>query len=141
MADRFPGDITIGGSIPRRLLDQLAEMLASENVSIDWQYALDKAAVLVAIEDAAAGDQTVRFTNDEATGGQFEELEQWLTRHGIDFDRHSDARYEYDGQNVYGRGRKNPVFMESNQSGYDMVSADEIRKVLVGKKPPQQKLA
>jgi len=30
---------------------------------------------------------------------------------------------------------------KSNQSGYDMASADDIRKVLAGKKPPQQKLA
>ena len=42
MADHFPGEITIGGDIPLRLLDSLSEMIASENVSIDWQYALDK---------------------------------------------------------------------------------------------------
>ena len=66
MSDRFPGEITIGGSIPRRLLDKLAEMIASEGVSIDWQYALDKAAVREAIEAAAARGETVRFTDDEA---------------------------------------------------------------------------
>jgi hypothetical protein len=141
MSDRFPCEITIGGNISRRLLDKLAETIASEGVSIDWQYALDKAAVRKAIESAAARGQTVRFTDDEACYGQFEDLEGWLTSHGIDFDRHSDARYEYDGENVYGRGRKRPVVMNSDQSGKDMVNAEEVRKVLASQAPPDRRLA
>jgi hypothetical protein len=141
MSDRFPGEITIGGSIPRRLLDKLAEMIASEGVSIDWQYAIDKAAVLAAIEAAAARGETVRFTDDEASYGQFEDLENWLTSHNIDFDRHSDARYEYDGENAYGRGRKRPVVMSSDQSNNDLVSAAEVRKILTTRASPDRNLA
>ena len=141
MSDHFPGEITIGGSIPRRLLDELAERIASEGVSIDWQHALDAAAVREAIEAAAAEGRTVRFTDDEAVYGQFDELEQWLTSRGIDFDRHSDARYEYDGENVYGRGRRQPVAMRSDQSGRDLLSAEEVRQVLAGRLPPAGKLA
>ncbi len=66
MSDRFPAEITIGGNIPRRLLDKLAGMIASEGVSIDWQYAMDKAAVRAAIEAAASRGETARFTDDEA---------------------------------------------------------------------------
>jgi len=139
MSDHFPGEITIGGSIPRRLLDELAGMIASEGVSIDWQYTLDKAAVQKAIEAAAEHGKTVRFTDDEACGGQFEDLENWLTSHGIDYDRHSDARYEYDGENAYGRGRKRPVTMNSDQSGNDLVSAEEVRKVLASQAPADRK--
>ena len=141
MSDHFPAEITIGGSIPRRLLDKLAGMIASEGVSIDWQYALDQAGVRAAIETAAAKGETVRFTDDEACYGQFDDLENWLTSHGIDFDRHSDARYEYDGENVYGRGRKRPVIMTADQSGKDMVGADEIRKILASQAPTDRKLA
>ena len=141
MSDHFPGEITIGGSIPRRLLNKLAEMIASEGVSIDWQYAIDQAAIRAAIETAAAKGETVRFTDDEASYGQFEDLENWLTSHGIDYDRHSDARYEYDGENVHGRGRKRPVVMSASQSGYDMVGADEIREILAGKDQSDQQLA
>ena len=141
MSDHFPGDIAIGGDIPRRLLDELAERIASEGVSIDWQYALDPAAVRAAIEAAAAKGQTVRFTDDEASYGQFGDLENWLTQHGIDFDRYSDARYEYDGENAHGRGRKRPVVMTSSQSGSDMVTADEVRKILTNEAPPDGKLA
>ena len=141
MSDRFPGEITIGGSIPRRLLDKLAEKIASEGVSIDWQYALDKAAVRKAIDAAAEHSETVRFTDDEASYGQFEDLENWLTSHGIDFDRHSDARYEYDGENAYGRDRKRPVVMNSDQSSKDLVSAEEVREALASQAPPDRKLA
>ena len=141
MSDRFPAEITIGGMIPRRLLDELAGMIASEGVSLDWQYALDTAAVRAAIETSASKGQTVRFTDDEACYGQFEELENWLTSHGIDFDRHGDARYEYNGENAYGRGRKRPVIVNADQSGKDLVSAEEIRKVLASQAPANQKLA
>ena len=141
MSDRFPAEITIGGNIPRRLLDKLAGMIASEGVSIDWQYAMDKAAVRAAIEAAASRGETARFTDDEACYGQFEDLENWLTSHGIDFDRHSDARYEYDGENAYGRGRKHPVTMNADQSGKDLVSAEEVRKILASQEPPYRKLA
>ena len=140
MSDRFPAEITIGGRIPRRLLDELAGMIAAEAVSLDWQYALDKAAVLAAIGTAASKCETVRFTDDEAVCGQFDDLENWLTGHGIDFDRHSDARYEYDGENAYGRGRKRPVIRNSDQSGKDLVSGEEVRKVLASQAPPDRKL-
>ncbi len=141
MSDRFPAEITIGGNIPRRLLDELTGMIASESVSLDWQYALDQSAVRAAIETAAAKCETVRFTDDEACYGQFEELENWLTRHDIDFDRHGDARYEYDGENAYGRGRKRPVIRNSDQSGKDLVSAEEVRKLLVSQASTDRKLA
>ena len=140
MSDRFPGEITIGGSIPRRLLDELAGMIASEGVSIDWQYTLDKAAVRKAVEEAGAKGETVRFTDDEAVCGQFEDLENWLTSHGIDFDRHSDARYEYDGENAHGRGRKRPATMNSDQSGNDLVRANEVRRILASQAPADRKL-
>jgi len=141
MSDHFPGEITIGGGIPRRLLDELAGMIASEGVGLDWQYTLDKAAVKAAIEAAADRGETVRFTDDEACCGQFEDLENWLTNHGIDFDRHSDARYEYDGENAHGRGRKRPVVTNSDQSGKDLIGTEEVRKVLASQAPADRKLA
>ena len=140
MADHFPGDITIGGDIPVRLLDRLSEMIAAENVSIDWQYALDNTQVREAIEQAAATGQTVRFTKDEAVHGQFEELEEFLVRRRIHFDRHSDARYEYDGENAHYRGRGRPIVTLSAQNGDDATRCQEIQKILAGRKSDQAKL-
>ena len=141
MSDRFPGDIIIGGRIPRRRLDDLAGRIADQGVGINWQDTLDRACILAAIEAAAAKGGTVRFTDDAALNGYFEELEEWLTRHGIDFDRHSDARYEYSAQNVYGRGRNRPVEMRSDQCYADMVSAAMVRQILESSSPVERKLA
>lgn len=126
MADRFPAEITIGGRIPHRLLDELAGMIASEGVSIDWQYTLDKAAVRAAIEAAAARGETVRFTDDEAVCGLFDDLESWLISHGIHFDRHSDARYEYDSENVYYRGGREAMTMLARQNGRPLVECGAV---------------
>ena len=141
MSDRFPGDIIIGGRIPRRLRDDLAGMTAEQGVGINWQATLDRADIRAAIEAAAAKGGTVLFTDDAALNGKFEELEGWLTRHGIDFDRHSDARYEYSAQNVYGRGRRCPVEMRSDQCYADMVSAAMVRQILESRSPVDRRLA
>ena len=140
MSDYFPGEITIGGRIPRRLLDELAERIASEGVSIDWQQALYAPAIREAIEAAAATGRTVRFTDDEAICGRFEDLEDWLTSRGIDFDRHNDARFEHDGENVYVRDRKCPMSVNSDQSGNDLVPVAEVREILASQSPPNEKL-
>jgi hypothetical protein len=140
MSDHFPGEITIGGDIPNRLLDRLSEMIASEGVSIDWQYALDRPAVRKAIEEAAAKGETARFTDDEAICGQFEDLEAFLVRHRIHFDRHSDARYEYDSENVYYRGAGKPLVVPSNQSKQDLASSGDILQILDNRKADKAKL-
>ena len=67
----------------------------------------------------------------EASYGQFEELEAFCVEHGIPFDRHSDAHYEFDAQNVYFRpGMRNPESVPSNNAGDDLFSADAVRPVV-----------
>ena len=52
----------------------------------------------------------------------FEELEAFCVKHGIAFDRHSDARYEFDAENVSFRtGMKEPVSIPSNNDGEDII--------------------
>lgn len=140
MSDRFAAAITLGGDVPRRLLDKLADMIASEGVSIDWQYSLDKSAVQKAIEDAVATTETIRFTDDQASYGQFEQLEGFLVKHRIHFDRHSEARYEYDGENVYYRGGRKVAVMLANYSGDPLVSCQDVRKILDNSKSDQTRL-
>ncbi len=142
MADRFPAVITIGGRIPRRLLDELAGVIADQGLCDGWgdRY-LDKKKIMEDIVSAADQTLPVQYVNDQARYGEFEDLESWLTNHGIDFDRHNDARYEYDAENVYGRGRKQPAITGSNQNGEDVIGAGEIRRTLAGRAQPARKLA
>ena len=60
----------------------------------------------------------------------FEELEGFLCEHGIPFDRHSDARYEFDAEKVAFRpGMNRPLEMPSNKDGDTLLRVDEIRPV------------
>ena len=70
------------------------------------------------------------LVNNQARFGMFEELEGFLCEHGIPFDRHSDARYEFDAENVRFRpGMDRPVEVPSNDTGDDLMDADVIRPV------------
>ena len=66
----------------------------------------------------------------EARFGMFEDLEAFCVEHGIPFDRHSDARYEFDAENVMFRpGMKSPLVISSNNAGDDLFNAEAIRPV------------
>ena len=63
--------------------------------------------------------------------GMFEELEAFCVKHGISFDRHSDAFAEYDAENVsYRPGMKEPGVSSATQSGDALLRAEEVQKVL-----------
>jgi len=76
MSDLLPGEVVIGGPIPRRLLNKLAGMVAHERVGIDWQGVEGHEAIRQAIEMAAAAGQTVRFMyrHDDGTRDQDKEI-------------------------------------------------------------------
>ena len=70
------------------------------------------------------------LVNDQARYGMFEELEDFLCQHGIPFDRHSDARFEFDAENVMFRpGMKRPVEMPSNNDGDALLDVERLRPV------------
>lgn len=129
MSESIPAAITVGGRIRRRLLKDLVSMIAGEGVAINWQEQAMPETIRAAIERAAAERTTVTFTDDQTAYGQFDRLERWLKRNKVDFDRHSDARYEYDAENVYCRhGRLTAT--GSDQGGTDMVGMSRIRAIL-----------
>ena len=70
------------------------------------------------------------LADNQARFGMFEELEGFLCEHGIPFDRHSDARYEFDAENVRFRpGMDRPLEVPSNDAGDNLMDVDMIRPV------------
>jgi len=131
MADRFPGEITIGGKVPCALLGQFLGAVAStcafvggyEGAPFDGRTAED-------LRGALDEDGHLRLADPEARYGQFDDLEGFLQEHGIPFDRHSDARYEFDAMNVMFRpGMERPVEVASNNAGDSLTDADALRPV------------
>ena len=125
MADYFAGEIEIGGSIPRSDLNELIDLITNEELKEDYSdvWARDK------LVTAFATQESVRLTDDQARYGEFVELEEWLIEHNIYFDRHSDARYEYDAVNTYYRGGET-VTLNSTQVGTDLISYSTIDEIV-----------
>ena len=137
MADNLPAKIEIGGIIPRSLLDELAGVIESSGLSADWGDAtLDVHEIKAAIVEAFAKEDTVTFVDVEARYGEFDELERHCTINGIDFDRHNDAKYEHEAENVYGRGCDDPVTFSSNQAGHNFILVETVQAALDGLGPP-----
>ena len=131
MADRFPGEITIGGKIPAALLEEFLGEVASSGASVgDYGNAPFDGRTAEELRGTLDENGQLRLADPEACYGQFEELEGFLQEHGIPFDRHSDARYEFDAVNVMFRpGMERPVEVASNNAGDSLADAGELRQV------------
>jgi hypothetical protein len=128
MADYFPGEIHIGGPIPRRLLKRLIAAIVAEGLSLT-NYG-DPAATPSTLQKALEAGEIVHLYDDQATYGQFEGLENFLARHRIHFNRHSDSRYEFSAENVYCRGGKRPIVLFATEEGCPLLSCDEVTAIL-----------
>jgi len=105
MSDRFPAEISIGGQIPEALVEDLVDAIFSEGVSWDWGDAyVKKDEVRAALQEG----KIVTFVNDEASYGEFTDLENFCADNFVDFDRQSTAKYEYDGISIYSVSSENP---------------------------------
>jgi hypothetical protein len=103
MADHVPALIWIGGPIPNALIPALCRAISAEGVSLDW----DEPVQLknqADLESAINAEGRLQFTAAEAPCGGFENLEAFLERHGISYDRHSSAHSLYDAELIRYRG-------------------------------------
>lgn len=93
MSDNFPATISIGGKITQKQLNGIVNALYSDTG--------------VSIEEI---EETLRnyefFECGEAKYGEFENTEQYLEDHDIEFDRKSSGYGEYTAENRYYRPYK-----------------------------------
>lgn len=80
MADRVSASITIGGTLPRSLLPELAALVEAEGLSTEWDGEPFTLAMLR--EDVA-----LELMAYEVAWGRFEALESWCLKHGLPFAR------------------------------------------------------
>jgi len=129
MADYFAGRIEIGGPLRRRTLNTLIEAILNYGRLSLVGYG-DVPATEVTLREAFQTGQTVTLYDDQARYGQFDELEEFLVRHRIHFDRLSDARFEYNAELVRYRGRGQPAVFPSNTDGQMLVKVEEVLRIL-----------
>jgi hypothetical protein len=131
MADYFPGEIRIGGDIPADLLEELFGELSSTGAKIGGYDGTDfNCQNADELRQALEENGHLFLADDQARFRMFEELEGFLCEHDIPFDRHSDARYEFDAENVRFRpGMERPLEVPSNGTGDDLMDVNKIRPV------------
>jgi len=131
MSDYFAGEIRIGGNVPADLLEEFLGELESSGAKVGG-YDGSPVTCRNAEELRRALDENghLFLVDDQARFGMFEELEGFLCEHDIPYDRHSDARFEFDAENVRFRpGMERPLTVPSNDAGDDLMDVSMIRPI------------
>ncbi len=137
MADRFPGEIHIGGTL--RVADHDPHDIdlflgqCSEQPT-EWGESGHGDVLTLDTIDEVIDEDTgwITFRDDQACYGEFEELEELCRQLGLSYDRTSDARYEHNGEAERWRpGMERPLVENADQSGKPMVHCECIEACLV----------
>lgn len=137
MADRSCGEIQVGGRMPRRLVPVFIAHLKEHGLVDDF---VDDETYLKHNMDV---DGVLSFEDNETPGGAFYELEQFLKKNKLDFDRQASPSYYYDPENVSWR---NGECWESSRDATDALrerivkELDEIMNSLGRSDDAQEKL-
>jgi hypothetical protein len=100
MSDYLAAQITIGGCISRALAPRLCKLICQTRLSLDWGEApLEPASAedLLAARRTIDGDWLLQLVDDDAPYGSFPDLEAFLIKYEIPFDRQTDSGHGYDG--------------------------------------------
>jgi hypothetical protein len=129
MADRLAAEIWIGGSIPQSLADALCATISNQGVALDWgggPFTPAHATELMSARDA----EHLHLYDDQASWGQFADLENFLRKHSIPFDRQSEGKYGYDPELVNYRPDQGAKVCITTASGDPVVQTAELQPVV-----------
>jgi hypothetical protein len=132
MSERFATWMQIGGKVPRSKINQLLKAIAAAGVSLEWgdaPFAPNSADDLL----AARQDGYLELCDDEASWGQFPELEQACRKLRLAYIRCSDGSFAYDANRVDWRpGMKEPLARRSSteHNGEPFVLASSVKEAL-----------
>src|SRR5688572_25011286 len=103
MSTRMAAEIWIGGQVPRKLIGKLRTQIAVTGVALEWgdaHFEPESTADLLAALRDTEGVRLLWLCHEDARYGQFPELEEFLEKQGIPYDRATDDKYEYDSELV-----------------------------------------
>jgi hypothetical protein len=129
MSEPIAAEIRIGGHIRQDLVPGLCKAIREEYVSLDWGDACfvpDSAEELIEGCQDRNGVRLLCLRDDQANYGTFGILEKFLVEAGICFQRHSDAKYEYDAEIIEFRPGLGQVAFASNNNGELLVPLEKL---------------
>ena len=128
MSDYYPGEIHIGGPIPQAAIKELIEQIVATGASLEGY--CGGGVTEETARKAILENKTIDLCADKARYGRFEELEDFLVRHGIHFNLHCEAYCEYEAEKVFYRGGQRVLSLPSDQSGNLLVCFDDVTAIL-----------
>lgn len=131
MSDRLAAHISIGGRLARAKVPKLLDAIASSDVSLEWGDRCFRATSGEGLLNACKQGELI-LCDDQASWGEFPELEAACRKLGLSYDRFSEGKYEHDPEIVVWRpGMKEPLIHRGSNSGESIyVPADEVKKAL-----------
>ena len=129
MADRYPTKIRIGGQVKRERLAALIHAINAEGLQSDWGSCLpDITSEEELLQNVEGGHLT--YCDEERAWGEFVDLEGFLVRESIPFNRWHAPRYEYDGEPAqFGTGMQAPASAAVNDNEVIVINAPEIQRI------------
>jgi hypothetical protein len=143
MSERRAAEIWIGGIIQPELVHELCAAIRGEQLSLAWGDAVFEprdADELLEGLGGLDGVEVLYFCDDRAACGQFAELEEFLRKRRLPYDRRSGASDCYDGALAQYRPGRKLTETTTNANGYPVVDADAVEQALILLTKAQQSL-
>ena len=131
MSDYMAAEIRIGGSILQSTVAPLCDAICQQNVSLEWGDSLFVPTSAVELLDACQeidGVKLLRLCDDQATWGEFDELEEFLQQRLVSYRRHRDGKFEHDSEVVEYRSHLGLVRTLASKSSEELVPLQPVRE-------------
>jgi hypothetical protein len=128
MSERRAAEIWIGGTIQAELVNELCAAIRGEQLSLAWGDAIFEPRDADELLEGLDGVEVLYFCDDRAAWGQFAELEEYLRKRRLPYDRRTGASDCYDGAIAQFRPGKKLSEMTTNANGYPVADADKVEK-------------
>jgi len=133
MADRMAAQIWIGGRLSGGQAEDLCGAIADEGVSLDYGDKTFRPStpedLIEACDESDDDDRVLRLCDDQASWGEFADLESFLQEHAIPYTRHGEGGGSYNGEIVEYRPGNDPVCISVDANGSPAVDIDAVRRV------------
>jgi hypothetical protein len=144
MGDYFQANIEIGGEITDEGIENLVDALCRNGPFVEHDDDVesggnDEDSYREEIKRAIAENRSMKFSDPEASYGQFPETESCCQLFDLTYVRHSDAKYEYDATIDWWKpGMDTSKSIPSNTAGDVLIRISEIERLIRHIKSPAE---